>query len=70
MNLVIDANILFSALLRDSGTRNMLLDRRLTLFAPRFLIIEYLKYSDELRKRSGIGKKEFSALSKKLIARR
>ncbi len=41
MKLVVDANILFSALLRDSGTRKLLLDRRLSLFAPKFLLLEY-----------------------------
>ncbi|MCR4335607.1 MAG: PIN domain-containing protein [archaeon] len=69
MKLVIDANILFSALLKDSITRNLLLDRRLALFAPKFLITEYAKYSRELRKRSGLKEDEFGELSKRLIRR-
>lgn len=69
MKLVIDANILFSALLKDSTTRNLILDMRLKLFAPRFLIIEYIKYSEELRKRSKLDKKNFAELSKKILKR-
>lgn len=69
MKLVVDANILFSGLLKDSETRNLILDRRITLFAPRFLLIEYAKYSEELRTRSKLKENNFAVLTKKLLKR-
>ena len=69
MLLVIDVNILFSALLKDSGTRMLILDRRLAIFAPKFLMVEYAKYSRELRQRSGLSKNDFGVLTKRLISR-
>ncbi len=69
MKLVIDANILFSALLKDSGTRNLTLDRRITLFAPTFLLLEYAKYSKELMGRGKLKKKDFASLTKRLLRR-
>lgn len=69
MKLVIDANVLFSALLKDSATRKLVIDRRITLFAPRFLILEYAKYADELRRKSRLEKNAFSDLTKRLLRR-
>ena len=69
MNLTVDANILFSALLKDSATRSLILNRQLKLYAPRFLILEYAKYSAELRKRSGLGEKDFTEISKRIVRR-
>ncbi len=69
MKLVVDANILFSALLKDSGTRKLLLDRRLSLFAPKFLLLEYVKYSKGLRSRSKLREDDFASLSKMLLGR-
>ncbi len=69
MKLVVDANVLFSALLRDSGTRKLLLDRRLLLFAPKFLLLEYAKYSRELRNRSKLREDDFASLTKMLLGR-
>jgi predicted nucleic acid-binding protein len=41
---VIDANILFSALINEGITAEILFDERLSLYAPEFLIDEFLKY--------------------------
>ena len=43
-DLVVDANILFAALIRRGGTAELLLDRRLRLFAPEFLLQEFAKH--------------------------
>ena len=44
LELIIDANILFSALIKDGITAEILFDERLSLYAPEFLIDEFLKY--------------------------
>ena len=46
MELVIDANILFSALIKDSITAEMLFKEDLKLYAPKFIIEEFSKYED------------------------
>lgn len=54
MELVVDANILLSSFLKEAVTRELLLDSRLTLFAPEYLIFEtsrHIQRSADLRKR-------------------
>lgn len=46
MELVLDANILFSALIKDSLTAELLFNENLHLYSPEFIIHEFLKYSD------------------------
>ena len=56
--LVIDANILVSALLKDSTTRKLLLSEKTPkLFAPAFILEELQKHSDEFAKKIGTTKK-------------
>ncbi len=69
MRLIVDANVLFSAMLREGLTRRLYFDRRLVLFAPRFMLKEFGKYAEELQKRSRLPKKEFAELGKMLLAR-
>ena len=42
MDLVIDSNILFAALLKDSGTSDILFEHK--LYAPEFIFEELRKY--------------------------
>ena len=44
MDLVVDANILFSALLKDSLSAELLFNENLKLYTPQFLIKELFKY--------------------------
>ena len=44
MRLVIDANILFAALIKNGLTRKIICNDRIELFAPKFLQEEMLKY--------------------------
>jgi predicted nucleic acid-binding protein len=41
MRLIVDANILFSALIKDSSTAKILVDDRLKFYAPEFLFEEF-----------------------------
>ena len=48
MKLVIDANILFSVLIREGMSAEILSKLALELFAPEFLFQEFDKYKDEI----------------------
>ncbi len=60
MNLVIDANILFSALLKDSTTSDILFKH--TLYAPEFIFEEFRKYKDYLKSKTKRSEEEFNDL--------
>ena len=65
MELVVDANVLLAAFLKDALTRELLLDSRLKLFAPEHLLLEtrkHLKNSSSLRKRIHITAQELDQL--------
>ena len=47
MDLVIDSNILFAALLKESGTSDILFKH--TLYAPESIFEEFRKYKDYLK---------------------
>ena len=59
MILVIDANILFSALLKKSVTAELLFKDEIMLCTPEFIMEEFLKYQDLLLKRTSRTKEEF-----------
>lgn len=48
MKLVVDANVLFSAAIRDSKTSDLLLNDDLELYAPEYLFDEFKKYQETL----------------------
>ena len=52
MKLVVDANILFASLIKDSLTAELLVSDKLNLYAPEFLFDEFIKYKQlYMRKR-------------------
>jgi predicted nucleic acid-binding protein len=53
MNLVLDANILFAALIRDNVTRELIVSEYITLFAPEFIFSEIEKHFKDICERSG-----------------
>jgi len=52
MELVIDSNILFSALIKDSTTCELMFNESLKLFAPELMIEELKFYEDLILKKS------------------
>jgi len=46
LKLVVDANILFAALIKESFTAELLLSDKLNFFAPEFLFDEFGKYEN------------------------
>lgn len=62
MDLVIDANILFSILIRKGKTEEILFSEDLHIFAPEFLFEEFNKYTDLVMEKTGRSKQEFEGL--------
>jgi len=61
MRLIVDANILFSALIKDSSTAKILVDDKFKLYAPEFLFEEFAKYEDYILKKTNRTKENFEA---------
>ncbi len=48
MDVVLDANILFAALIRDNKSRSLLVSEKLTLYAPEFILEELEQHKGEI----------------------
>ena len=60
MDLVIDSNILFAALLKESGTSDILFKHK--LHAPEFIFEEFNKYKDYLKGKTKRTEENFNEL--------
>ena len=60
MDLVIDSNILFAALLKENGTSDLLFKH--TLYAPEFIFEEFRKYKEYLKSKTKRPEEGFSEL--------
>ena len=72
MQLVLDSNIILSALIKDSKTRELLLDLRLEFFSPEFLLRESKKHilaDDEVRQKISMSDSEIFELPFTLFSR-
>ena len=49
MELVVDANILFSALIKSGITRELMVNDEILLYTPEYLIKELFEHIEELR---------------------
>ncbi|MBU2475869.1 PIN domain-containing protein [Candidatus Micrarchaeota archaeon] len=67
MILVVDANILFAALIKPGLTRTILLLSEHELFAPEFSVYEFKKHLEELENKTGLEKDELNELFEELI---
>ena len=52
MRLIVDANILFSALIRDGITRKLICNPSLSLYAPSTIMEEFLEHIEELKEKT------------------
>ena len=59
MELVIDANILFSALIKNSFTAELIFNDDIKLYCPEFIIEEFLKYENEISEKMSRTREEF-----------
>lgn len=62
MRIVIDANILFSALIKDSTTRKLILEYEGSFLFPEYIFIELEKYKEFLVEKSQMYKEDFDTL--------
>ena len=62
LRIVIDSNILFSALIRDSTTRRLILEYDGYFLFPAIIFEEAEKHKSELLKKSGMNEDEFNRI--------
>lgn len=60
MQLVIDANIIISALIASQGkTADLVFSNKLTLIAPEYLGVEIKRYKEEICRKAGYSSEDF-----------
>ena len=59
MELIVDANILFSGLIKNSITTELLFNKNLTLFSPDFVIEEFSRHKGFLLEKSSKTEEQF-----------
>ena len=69
MDLVIDANILFSLLIKKGKTEELLFKDTIHLFAPEFLFDEFEKYRELIKNKTKRNDKDFDRLMRILRER-
>lgn len=62
MDLVIDANILFSVLIKEGKTEEILFEEDFHIFAPEFIFEEFEKYADFILNKTERSEEEFNEL--------
>jgi predicted nucleic acid-binding protein len=62
MKLVLDSNIIFSALIKKSTTRNIILSDIFDLHAPEYIFDEITKHKELLLRKSKLNEGDFDAL--------
>ena len=71
MDLVVDANEIFAALIKESKTHELIFDERLHLFTTEFFFTEFKKHSKEIQKKTEKTEEELNnlldVLKKKII---
>ncbi len=59
MDLIIDANILFAALVKDGASARLILHERIHLYAPEFILDEFEKYRSVLLEKTHRSDEEY-----------
>jgi predicted nucleic acid-binding protein len=62
MKLIVDANVLFSALIKDSITAEILLSDKLQLYTPEFIIREFEKHKNTIIAKTHRSKESFEEI--------
>src|SRR3972149_4165854 len=67
MNIVIDTNVIISALIKDGFVRNLITQLNQNLLIPEFEFMEIENHKEEILEKSGLSKKEFQILMLNLL---
>lgn len=62
MDVVVDANVLFAALIKQSITEELLFANCLHLYAPEFILVEFEKHKEEILQKTERTTQEFYTL--------
>ena len=62
MKVILDVNVILSALIRDSATRKIILNSRSDFYFPEPSLDKIRKYKDYILKKSGLDEEEFKEL--------
>ena len=62
MELIIDASILFTALVGTGVTKDIIFSKDVTLYAPEYLFEEFAEHRARIEKLSGLSAKDFDSL--------
>ncbi len=62
MRLVIDTNVIFSALLRDGKTRDVLMREDIETYVPEFFFTELMNHEEMILQKSNMDKDEYRIL--------
>src|SRR3989338_8930930 len=62
MHVVLDTNILFSALIKDSTARKLILEYEGIFLFPEYIFEEAEKHKDEILRKSEMSREEFNTL--------
>ena len=62
MNLIIDANVLFAALIKEGKTIEILLNPFFNFYAPEFIFEEFETYKDEILRKTHRDESQFSEI--------
>jgi len=69
MKILVDANRIVAALLKQSTTRNILLDEAFEFVSPDYILSEIEEHRDELQQKAKLMKEEFDILLALLFER-
>ena len=69
MKLVVDTNIVTAALIRDSVTRKILLDPRISAYVPEHFLGEIEGHREYIVKKSGLSDREFIMILNGVISK-
>jgi len=69
MRIVIDSNVLFSALIRNSTVRRMIFEYDGLFLFPSFIFEELELHKSELVEKSGMGKQDFERLLQAILGK-
>lgn len=62
MELVVDTNVVFSAMIADGATRELVLDERLSCHVPEFFFSEFTKYLEVIQQKTGLDESDLKLL--------